>query len=229
MLKEERRVKILNFVNKNGYVRNNVLSEKFNATIQTIISDINYLSSTDQVIKVYGGVKSKITLSIELTEEEKSNLNVKAKEDIALKAVNFVEDGDCIFLDTGTTTIKMCEHLFNKNITIVTNGYLIAKELLELGIPFTLIGGQIRPSTVAIVGSLALSTIENFHFDKAFIGINGIDDENLYTTQIDEAILKKYVIKNSTKIFVLADNTKFNKTSSVIVDKKDKVEIITND
>jgi DeoR family fructose operon transcriptional repressor len=229
MLREERQVKILNFVNQQGYVSNNALAEKFGTTIQTIINDIKYLSNTNQVIKVYGGVKSKMMHSIELSEAEKVNLNIQEKKAIAFKAASLIADHDCIFLDTGTTTIKMCQYLVKKNLTIVTNGYLIAKELLELGIPFTLIGGEIRPSTVAIVGSLALKTINQFHFDKAFLGINAIDEQNLYTTQIDEAILKNQVIKNSTKTFVLADQSKFNQTSRIIVEKKNKVEIITND
>nr|WP_281267732.1 DeoR/GlpR family DNA-binding transcription regulator [Spiroplasma alleghenense] len=216
-------------MNERGYVKNNEMAILVDATIPTIIGDINHLESEKLVIKVYGGAKSINSTGFnEYSDEEKVHLNSSQKELIAKTAAELVQNGELIFIDTGTTTNKMLKHLVNKQITIVTNGYSNAKDLIELGIKFYIVGGEIRPQTRAIVGSLATDFIDNFSFDKAFIGANGVVDEKIYTTHVEEAIFKKKIIKCSHETFVLADSSKINKSAPILIDNLDKTTLITD-
>ncbi|WP_338969358.1 DeoR/GlpR family DNA-binding transcription regulator [Spiroplasma endosymbiont of Labia minor] len=226
-MKDKRRTEILQIVNKKGFVKSIDLARQFKTTIQTIINDINSLEIDNLVVKVYGGVKSKKIINNELTNEEKMTINVEAKKTIAKLAANKIVDGDLIFIDTGTTTLKLCQYLIDKDVTIVTNGYLIARELIEMGKNFIILGGEIRPGTGAIIGSISIEMLEKFKFDKSFIGINAYDSEKIYTTNLDEAIFKQHVINNSKKNYVLADSSKKDNVSYVVIDKLTKVEIIS--
>ncbi|WP_342269313.1 DeoR/GlpR family DNA-binding transcription regulator [Spiroplasma endosymbiont of Aspidapion aeneum] len=232
MLKEERREIIISIVNKNGFVDNRKLAEITNSTIQTIIADVRELSDEGSVIKVYGGAKSINAINHyqlkESFDEEKAKINIEAKNLIGKKATNIINEGDLIFIDTGTTTKKMISYLSNRNVNVVTNGYSIALELMEQDIDVCIIGGTILPSTHATVGELSLKFIDHFYFDKVFIGMNNIDENSYYTTNIQEALIKERVIKNSNKAFILADSSKFNSKNKIKVDIQKKVTLISD-
>ncbi len=229
MLKEERWAKILELVDTRGFVKNNELARLTDSTIQTIISDINSLDKENRVIKVYGGAKSifEHKTNRESFDEEKINLNSFEKDLIAKTAADLVEEKDYIFLDTGTSTKKLIKYLADKDIKIVTNGYSIALELMEQDIEVCLVGGTIIPSTHATAGVLSLKFLENFYFDKAFIGINNVDKEGMYTTNIEEAMIKEKVIKCSKKAFILCDSSKYGKKNSVKVVTQENTTIIS--
>ncbi|XP_035205631.1 uncharacterized HTH-type transcriptional regulator FruR-like [Stegodyphus dumicola] len=187
-----------------------------------------------KLIKVYGGGKS-LLLSLENTrehwEEEKDKININLKNQIAREAINLIKDGDLIYLDIGTTTKQMIKYLniYNKNLSIITNGYSIALELIEQDIDVCLLGGKLIPSTHAIVGELSLKFVDNFYFDKAFIGMNNFIDNHFYTTNIEEAILKEKIIQNSKRYFILMDSSKFDKKNKIKVELKGKQTLISDE
>ncbi|QBQ07861.1 DeoR family transcriptional regulator, fructose operon transcriptional repressor [Spiroplasma gladiatoris] len=221
MLKDERRQKIVDIINEKGFVKNITLAKITSSTIATIITDVNELHEEGKIIKVYGGAKSLKVHSKPMQErfdEEKQLINIDSKNQIAKKAAELIEDGELIFIDTGSSTQQMIKHLENKKISIVTNGYSIALELIELDFEVCLIGGTIIPSTHATVGELSLKFIDSFYFDKSFIGMNSLEDNNFYTTNVQEAMIKEKVIKNSQNSFILMDSSKFNFKNRIKVD-----------
>lgn len=79
-----------------------------------------------------------------------------------------------------------------EDILVVTNGVMHSQLLADYEIPTILIGGMIKGKTKAIIGAVALKQLKEYRFNKAFLGINGIDKEFGYTTpDIEEAVLKK--------------------------------------
>ncbi|ADK69552.1 DeoR/GlpR family DNA-binding transcription regulator [Mycoplasma mycoides subsp. mycoides] len=220
MLKDQRRQKILEIVNEKDFVTNRQLAKLLSSTIQTIISDISELDKGKKLYKVYGGAKSANSLAkrYELFDEEKQHINIDIKDLIAQKASEYVSNGDLIFLDTGTTTKQMIKYLINKKIIVVTNGYSIALKLVEQDIEVILLGGSINPSTHATIGELALKNLDNFYFDKVFIGMNNLSSQHFYTTNIKEALIKEKAIKNSDKSFILMDSSKFGSKNVIKVD-----------
>ncbi|ATZ18398.1 DeoR family transcriptional regulator [Williamsoniiplasma somnilux] len=230
MLKDERRELLVKTINEKGFVKNISLSELTNSTIQTIITDINELHNEGLIIKVYGGAKSVNNSTKQMQEhfeEEKEKVNIDLKDKIAKKAVELIENGDLIFLDTGTSTKQMTKYLASKNVSIVTNGFSIAMELLEQDIEVCLVGGTIIPSTHATAGELSLKFIDNFFFDKVFIGMNNLDNNKFYTTNVKEAMVKERVIKNSEKSFILMDSSKFNSKNRIKIDVKSDTVLIS--
>ncbi|ARU90979.1 DeoR family transcriptional regulator [Spiroplasma clarkii] len=230
MLRDERRELIVKIVKEKGFVKNLTLAELTDSTIQTIITDVNELNDLGKIVKVYGGAKviEKAKDFSEPFEEEKLKLNLDLKEKIARQAASQIQDGDLVFIDTGTTTGYMVKNvILNKNATYVTNGYSIARHLMEQDLKLYIIGGEIMLSTHAIVGELALKYISSFNFNKAFIGMNGYEDNALYTTNVKEAAIKEKVISSSKTTYVLLDSSKVNKKNKVQVDvNKNEVIII---
>lgn len=232
MLRDERREFIIKIVGERGFVKNLTLAEMTESTIQTIITDVSELNELGKIIKVYGGAKavsSEKTFS-EPFEEEKLSLNLEAKAQIASTAAQQISDDDLVFIDTGTSTGYMVKNIIlNKNAHYVTNGYSIAKHLMEQGLKVLIVGGEIIPSTHAIVGELAIKFLDNFNFTKSFLGMNSLEASYLYTTNVAEGVIKEKVIYNSEQTFILMDSSKFDQKNKIKVNWTGKKVALISD
>lgn len=229
MLTEERHKIILDKLNKKGIVKVNELVKATNTSESTIRRDLTYLEEIDKLKRVHGGASLIEGRYNEASFKEKLIHNQQEKVSIAKYAASLIENGDCIYLDAGTTAYEMTKYISQKDILVVTNGIDNLEPLLERGINVYVLGGKIKSRTKAVVGVDALTNLSRFRFDKSFIGINAIHLEyDLTTPDSEEAIMKETAINLSGEAFVLADHSKFNKISSVKVTDLDKVRIITD-
>lgn len=218
MLSEERYSIIAELVNSRGSMKLGELCEALNASESTIRRDLNVLSGRGILTKVHGGAISNNDsfFGYENDVEKKSILYIEEKEMIARYAASLIEDGDLVFIDAGTTAEKMIAELPKKNVTFVTNGFINAKKLSQRGFKVLIPGGEIKLSTEAIVGAECVLSLQQYNFNKCFVGVNGISmSGGLSTHDINEAIVKSTAIKNSKEVYILADSSKFGKITGV--------------
>jgi DeoR family fructose operon transcriptional repressor len=102
-------------------------------------------------------------------------------------------------------------------------------ELIKYKITTYIIGGLVKDRTSALVGKSAHESLREYHFTKAFIGVNSLSLKSGYTTpDPEEAMIKELAIKNSDKVFVLADSSKFEKNSFCKFGELNQAIIITD-
>ena len=230
MLTQERYQIILTLLNTQGAVTVTELSERLETSESTIRRDLNALAKAGKLNKVFGGATS-ITRMSGVDEDLVSSRELTMREEkqrIARYAASLVEDGDFVYIDSGTTTGFLVDHLTNDRATYVTNGVAIAHRLLHCGLTVYLIGGRIKPVTEAIVGAEGVRSLESYRFTKAFMGTNGIDLEAGFTTpDIEEARVKERAVCQSFMTFILADSTKFRRVYPVTFARLSDCCIIT--
>lgn len=231
MLQEERYEKILEKLAEKGVVKSMELSEMLNVSESTIRRDINELRDMGKLKKVFGGAVP-VKKNIHTEEEDitsKAAVHVAEKDAIGKYAAGLIKDNDLVFIDAGTTTERMLDHLDNRTAIYMTNGITHAKILAQRGFKVNVIGGTVKAATLAIVGITAVKAIENFNFTKCFIGANGIDlEKGITTPDPDEAMIKNEVIKHSSEAYILADSSKFDQIFAVTFAKPDEACIITD-
>lgn len=229
MLTEERHNLILGFLREKSIAKINDLVEITNTSESTIRRDLTFLESINALKRIHGGAKLPKGRLIEPSYQEKEIQNVDEKRAIAKYAASLIEEGDCIYLDAGTSTFEMIQYIDKKNIVVVTNGLKQINALVEKNINAYILGGKVKTTTKAIIGLDALKNFEKYRFDKCFLGINGIHLEYGFTTpDSEEAILKENAIKHSRETFVLADESKFGEVSFVKVADLKSAVIITD-
>ena len=215
MFLEERYEKIIGIIKSNGRVRVKELSELFGVTEDCIRKDLKELESRGYLIRVYGGaIAQKNHIDIKNIDERK-NINIREKNLIALKVVDLIEDKDIVFLDVSTINLEVAKELnkTNKKITIVKNMIEIVLELrANTNIKVICIGGEFNKEIGAIVGAAADRYIRNFTYDKAFIGLGGINKETgeVSTIYLEDGDTKKTIIESSTKVYLVMEKEKFN-------------------
>ena len=124
---EERQAQILKTLKAEHKVFVPALCELFDVSPVTIRNDLNYMQEKGLLKRTHGGAVLKSKIGYEENVAEKLSKNQRQKEKIAELAVSYVEDGDIIALDTGTTMLAFAKKLTEKkNLTIVTNDLNIA-------------------------------------------------------------------------------------------------------
>lgn len=231
MLTEERHSIILDMVKSQKSITVNELCAVLKASESTIRRDLNMLAEKGLLNKVHGGAiaLNDALESVEHDVEERAKLYIEEKLAIAKYASSLIEDGDFVYIDAGTTTEKMIDFLPDKKVTFVTNGFIHAMKLARRGFKVFIPGGEIKSVTEAIVGAECVLALQKYNFTKCFIGVNGISVKAGFTTPDgNEAVVKSAVAANSKQVYVLADNSKFDKISSVTFMTLNKGIIITD-
>ena len=231
MLTEERLQIITDTVNSRSSVTIAELSRILDVSPSTVKRDLNILAEAGKITKVRGGAIAlgESFSAIEKNVEEKSAIFTAEKSAIAEYAASLIENGDFVFIDAGTTTEKMIDHLPQRDVSFVANGFIHAKKLAQRGFRVYITGGEIKASTEAIVGAECVLTLRNYNFTKCFMGTNGISITAGYTTpDVNEARVKSAAIESSRKAYILADHSKFDEISSATFTQLSRAEIITD-
>lgn len=228
MIVEER----LNFIRdsllKEGTISNAELIKELSISESTLRRDLDYLQERGEIKRVHGGATLNRILE-ETNYKFNEASNIDAKHIIGKKASELIRSNFYIFLDAGTTTHSLIDHIANKNVTIVTNGLMHIEKLSNLSISTIILGGNMKESTLVTYGEQTLNEINNLNFDIAFIGANGISQETYSTADLNEALIKRAAIKKATKAYVLADSSKIGKKYFADICKFDQAKLITED
>lgn len=229
LLETERHQIILEELKKRNTVKLQELVELTNSSESTIRRDLTQLEQGKFLKRVHGGAARLQGKLQEPTMIEKSSKNLQEKRQIAQYAGGLVEEGDCIYLDAGSTVFEMIPFLPH-NIVVVTNGLMHANELLERNIKTFLIGGYIKPTTKAMIGRGAIESLDKYRFDKCFMGVNGIHPQFGYTTpDEEEALIKQIAISLTREAYVVADQSKFSEIAFAKIANLNEAIIITNE
>ncbi|MEN8907522.1 MAG: DeoR/GlpR family DNA-binding transcription regulator [Clostridiales bacterium] len=218
LYEEERKAKIVEYIKKHSSESVQQLAKKFGVSESTIRRDLTELEEAKYIKRTHGGAVKLEVVNYEPSYNEKEVKFAKEKECIAKKAVEFINNGDTILLDSGTTTQFLAKELKQfSHLTIVTNSLMIANELAGLNdIEIIVVGGILRKNTLALAGSIAEEVFKVLRVDKAFIATNGIDlKEGLTTPSVIEAYTKKKMLEISKQVFLLTDHTKVGKVAFV--------------
>ena len=228
MLKTERKQLILEELNQHHVVSLEKLVSLLETSESTVRRDLDELEAENKLRRVHGGAELPHSLQEEETIQEKSVKNLQEKKLLAQKAASLIKEQDVIFIDAGTTNELLVQEIVNPTVTVVTNSIHHATKLVERNVPTVIIGGKVQSSIDARIGGIALNQIGQLNFDKAFLGMNGIDDEFYSTPDLEEGSVKRAIIENAKKTYILADDSKIGVTSFVKVAPIKRAMIITN-
>ena len=208
-----RRQKILDYMDGKDVVYLKDIAAFLSRSVSTVRRDLVGLEKEGLVKLLNGGAATLQSRSYDLPVEKKRQTNIEAKEIIARKAAELVENGDVIYIDSGTTTVMMMKDLKNTKLTIVTSSLTFPREHLTPDIKLIYLGGELLADLESLVGSITEKQLLSMYFDKAFVGANGYGEQGVFTYDLREARKKEIVKEQSRIVYLLADTSKENKRS----------------
>ncbi len=208
----QRRDKILALAYKNNHVSIKQLSHELGVSEATIRRDLQGIAAEGLLELSHGGA-SVVRNNADYSFISKSMRNSEAKKIIASLAINLINDGDLIFLGSGTTCFELAKLLRGKrDITVIVNSVRTAQELEAPGLNVLMLGGQFRPDRMDCIGPIAAQTLDQLRGYTAFLGTDGLNMDFGFTSiDIESANILHLAVKNSTEVIVLADSSKFDK------------------
>lgn len=213
---EERQRGVLAYVAEHKRATVAELCARFDVSPATMRSDLRDLEREGLLVRTHGGATVKAKARFELEAREKGGEHAAEKRAVARCALEQVEDGDTIVLDTGSTTWELAALLgARKDITVVTNDLSIA-QLLEDHPTATvhLVGGVVRKRFHCTVGPRAERFLEGLTVDKAFMAANSFSVESGATTpDLGHAEIKRQMMSIATRVYLLVDSSKLGKSS----------------
>jgi len=231
----ERRNKIIELLNSTGTVLVNDLSSRFAVSEVTIRTDLRLLEEKGQLVRFHGGATVNPLLIEknfnELQLEERYQCYADPKKRIALEALKFINPGDTIILDSGSTTMMIAEELAKKeNITVITNNLPAAFLLSDnSNIMLFVCGGTLRHKTRSLHGQIAEQSLMGISADILFVGADGIDLDRGITTFNEGYSISEVMANAAKKVIAVLDSSKFGKSSFNVVLPISKIDTIITD
>ena len=234
LLAVERQRRICHILLREGTVRTAELTKLFKVSAVTVRSDLSELHKQGECEIIWGGAVSKRPAGDQVSLlHQRNQLNRESKQRIGKKAVELVEVGQTIFIDAGTTTVEIVNHLprnleYLRIVTPALNVAVAATHYpyVELAMP----GGVLRNLTRSLIGAQTLRSLEMFNADLAFVASAGFSVENGVTTgNILEVEVKRTMVQQSKKVILTADGSKYGHSLSLNVAPITAVDVLISD
>lgn len=160
--------------------------------------------------------------------EERQELYVEEKKQIAKYAASLIEPGDFVYVDAGSSTEYLVEYIEERDASYVTNSMSHALKLAGRGMKVSILGGNVKGTTEAVVGADAMKRCGGIISPGASGGADGIrKKEGCTTPEMEEAAVKRLSMKQTRECYVLCDGSKFGKIAQVTFAELADVTVIT--
>jgi len=226
-----RHKKILEMVYQRKSVSAEDLAAEFGVSKITIRRDLDTLAMDKLLQRTRGGAISISDLGFEEIFEAKDHTAKKEKALIGKYVASLVSENETVFLNAGSTTLEVLRHLKGKKVRVVTNN--AASLLLDLDpdIELILLGGDYRPQSRSLVGSVAIASLQSIYSSLTVLGINGVSIKRGFTTavQLETSVNKAMLENSSDKVVVVADHSKMNCVSSFLTCPLSRVDLLVTD
>ncbi|MGM3189502.1 DeoR/GlpR family DNA-binding transcription regulator [Dickeya dadantii subsp. dieffenbachiae] len=230
---EERQAKIVEFLREENFVDLRTLTKRFEVSVATVRRDLCDLEGAGMLRRTHGGAVNINQLALDATNEARAVWNQAEKAAIAVVVAAMIADGDTVLLDAGTTALEVAKQLVGRqSLTLISNGLDIVAEFSRSeGQSIYSVGGEFTATNRSFRGPLAEYFIRQFNVDKLILNAASIDvDRGLICTSSPvNASVARAMIDVSNRVIVVADHSKFTKSSLSVVTRIEDVGVIVTD
>lgn len=232
MHSRERRRELLHDLQQNKRVYVTELAQKFDVTTMTVRRDLKRLAEANIVTLVHGGATYNEGTAACPSLTAREQIMSSQKNTIGAYCAAMVQEGNAIYLDTGSSTMRIASALTGrKNIAVLTNSLAVMNILsANPAIQMFAMPGKYDVDTKGFFGDLTCRSIRGFRIDMAFMGLSGLSlDGGLMTTTADDQAIMRTLIETARQKTVVADHSKIGHESLFKVGELEAVQRIITD
>ncbi|MCB2209767.1 DeoR/GlpR family DNA-binding transcription regulator [bacterium] len=229
--KVERQAKILELLYAQGKLKVDEVCSLFDISKATARRDMDALVNEKNITRFHGGILIKNNEYADAAIPSRSQSHAREKMQIGKAAAALVQDGETIFLASGTTVFELARHLHQKNVVVVTNSLLVMNELVnDETIELISTGGILRRSERSFIGHISQKSIEEINTGRVFLGTYAIDPEKGLTHDyLPEVMTDRAIMRMSDNVVILADHSKFLRAGSAFLAPISRVNTVITD
>ena len=211
------------------------LSDLLGVSEATIRRDLEALEARGLLERTHGGAILTRRLPTEPFYAQSAGIHPAEKRLIGAAAAALVDDGDTVFINSGTTTTEVMRHLAARpeltQATIITTNVSGVLDLRHPGLEVYLLGGSFRPQSNAVVGEAALRALHQVYADKCFLGVDGFSLRCGLTTPIlaEAEIARLMLARTQGAAIVVADSSKWGVVSNHEIAAIEQARVLVSD
>jgi len=203
------------------------LSAMLDVSEATIRRDLERLEKRGDLERTHGGAIRNQRVSLEEDYAQRTQQFPDEKRWIGALAASMIEDGDVVFINSGTTSTELIRHISpNPNITVITNNLVAALEVGASDLNLIVLGGAFQSISNSVGGRFAMENLERIYADKAFISVDGISFKYgcTFPTSEEAEVARRMIERTRGPITVVADQAKWGMVSNFEVLRVDQID-----
>ncbi len=230
-ISKKRHKKIIEKLKTDGRVNVNDLSQDFDVSPITIRRDLDQLSESGLVERIHGGALIGSKMREEALFTEKGNRFTAEKASIGKLAASLINEGDTVYLNSGSTVLEVLKSLKGKHVRVITNNAATLSVARDPQVELFLSGGEYRVASCSLVGDIALNTLENIFSSCTVLGTNSISTEHGLTSSVQqETSVNRLMVEHCNgPVYVVADSSKLERVSNFFTIPLSKITALITD
>lgn len=222
-----RRARIKRDLEQSGFVSVRTLTEQLGVSDMTVRRDLKLLEKEGALTVVHGGASLPIGADYSLRGQSEPD----AKASIGRFAAQMVRDGSSVCMDAGTTVAEVARALpEDRRCYVVTHSLPVMETLLpRSAVEVHCLGGLLRAESLATIGPTCIENLAKVSAEVLFLGAAAVNERGVFVDMDLERSTKTALINAAQRVVLVADHTKFTKSSPILLAPLDVIDDIVTD
>jgi DeoR/GlpR family transcriptional regulator of sugar metabolism len=232
LLPPERKREIAKFIDDAGTATVDELKDRFGVSGSTIRRDLRELNEDGRILRAHGGAVATRPRTPEPPIIERMPEHGEEKKRIGRATADLVQDGETVFLGSGTTTLEVARSLVDRtDLTVITNALNVVNTFAgKSDVTVIVVGGLLRHSELSMIGHIADQVLRELHADKVIMGVRAISiEKGLTNDYIPETMTDRAIIGFAPETIIVADHSKFGRVSTSLLAPITRADKIVTD
>jgi DeoR family transcriptional regulator, fructose operon transcriptional repressor len=232
LIPAQRRERIQEYLAVHQIARTADLMDLLETSEATVRRDLEWLEQKGILERTHGGAILNQRVIFEQEYQQRAQHFPEEKRRIGELAASLIEDGDIVFINSGTTATQVLQHIRRDlRITVFTNNVNAALELGDPGFHYYLTGGEFQSRSNSLAGRFALDNLNLVFANKVILGVDGISLKHGCTvpTNPEAEVVRKMIDQTKGQIIVVADHSKWGAVSNFPIATVDEVDKFVTD
>jgi DeoR/GlpR family transcriptional regulator of sugar metabolism len=232
LIPAQRRERIQEYLAIHRIVPSAELSLLLEVSEATIRRDLEWMENEGLLTRTHGGAILNERIQFEPEYNQRTQRHPDEKRLIGARAASLIEDGDIVFINSGTTATQVIRNIHSgADITVVTNNVSAALEAGQAGFELILLGGVFQPNSNSITGNLSIKNLSQVYANQAIIGVDGITVKHGFTvpTSAEADLIHMMLDRTQGLVTVVADHSKWGVVSNFEVARIEQVHRLVTD
>lgn len=232
LIPAQRRERIQEYLAIHQIARTADLMSLLETSEATVRRDLEWLELKGILERTHGGAILNQRVIFEQEYQQRAQHFPEEKKLIGEFAASLIEEGDIVFINSGTTATQVLQHIKrDSRITVFTNNVNAALELGDPGFHYYLTGGEFQPRSNSLAGRFALDNLGLVFANKVILGVDGFSLKHGCTvpTLAEAEVVRKMIERTKGQVIVVADRSKWGAVSNFPVASIDEVDKFVTD
>jgi DeoR family transcriptional regulator of aga operon len=229
---QERQNEILQVLLRGQRISTGDICLQFGVSEATARRDLETLEQTGRIQRVHGGAILPAGMPPELPILQRQDEQLSEKMSIGRAMAALVEDGETVFLGSGSTVLEVARALKGRQkLTVITNSLPVINALAgQEGISLVCLGGMLRECELSFIGHITEQSLAEVRADKVIMGTRAISLEHGLTHEyLPETLTDRAILRSGREVVIVTDHTKFGREATVLLAPLTAIHTIVTD